>query len=118
MKKILKGVIDLTRFVREILFSELDPTTKLHKRKWKMMIFIHGVFMPRSILINSRHLKYFLSGHKLIFHDLMRLLLEQGIPGKYKEIGVMPNSNCDYRVINPKGCIQDCISKCCLNLIK
>ena len=46
----------------------------------------------------------------------MSLLQEQGIPMKYKEIGVIPNLNCDCRVINPKGCIQDCIGKCYLIL--
>ena len=71
-----------------------------------------------ELFINSRHLKYFMSGHRQIFHDLINLLLEQGVPTKYKENGVMPNSNCDYKVINPKDCIKDCIGKCCLNLIK
>ena len=52
-------------------------------------------FHAKELFINSRHLKYFLSGHSLIFHDLMNLLLEQGIPTKYKEIWVIPNSNCD-----------------------
>ena len=113
-------MIDPTRFVGEILFSEVDPTTKTPQMEMKkmMMKFVHGVFHANELFINSRHLKYFLSGYRLIFHDLISLLPEQGVPTKYKEIGVMPNSNCDYRVINPKDCIQDCIGKCYLNIIK
>ena len=68
-------------------------------------------FHAKELFINNSYLKYFLSGQRLIFHNLINLLLEQGIPTKYKEIWELPNSNCDQRVINPKVCIQDYIGK-------
>ena len=52
------------------MFSELGPTTKTPQMEMeKMMKFVHGVFHAKELFINSRHLKYFLSGYKLIFYN-------------------------------------------------